>query len=161
MKLKSILKSLTMAEILVMVVFIIYLVLPIPTPNMLSPYIESPLGMIVIFCITVGLFLYSNPILAILYIFVGYTLLRRSAVVSAQSAYIQYTASDAKKAAEIQKQQQTETPPQHDSQPQAGSSILEVEVVSQMAPIGKSELAVFTPSTYSPVATNLNGASPI
>lgn len=161
MKIKSILKSLTMVEILVGIVFIIYLVLPIPTPNMISPYIESPLGMIVIFCITVGLFLYSNPILAILYIFVGYTLLRRSAVVSGQSAYIQYTATDAEKTAEIQHQQIVETPPDHSPQPQQFDTTLEEEVVSKMAPVGKSELAVFMPSTYSPVATNVNGASPI
>ena len=159
MKLQSILKSITFAELLVLSIFIIYLVLPIPTPNSISPYIESPLGMIVIFCITVALFLYANPILAILYIFVGYTLLRRSAIVSGQTAYIQYTATPAEKEAEIKREIKNETPPNQPSQPQQRT--LEEEVVAKMAPIGKSELSVFTPSTFKPVATNVNGASSI
>jgi len=38
---------------------------------------------------------------------------------------------------------------------------LEEVVVSQMAPIGKSDNIVFTASTFKPVATNVQGASPI
>lgn len=157
MKLKSILKSITYVEMVVLAIFIIYLVLPIPTPNMISPYIESPLGMIVIFCIIVALFLYSNPILAILYIFVAYTLLQRSAIVSGQSAYVQYTATPAERNAEIQEQIKAATPPQQPVE----SQTLEEDIVNKMAPVGKSELSAFVPSSYKPVATNVNGASPI
>ena len=36
---------------------------------------------------------------------------------------------------------------------------LEEEVVEQLAPIGKSDLSVFTSSTFKPVAENVGGAS--
>ena len=59
----------------------------------------------------------------------------------------------------IKREIKNETPPNQPSQPQQRT--LEEEVVAKMAPIGKSELAVFTPSTFKPVATNVNGASSI
>ena len=156
MKLPAILKSITLAEILIIVIFIVYLVLPIPTPNMLGPYIESPLGMIVILLITIALFVYSHPILAVLYIFVGYTLLRRSSVVAGQTAYIQYTPSKMQRAAEIKSEvaENINLPPQN-------PNTLEEEVVSKMAPIGKSELSAIMPSGFKPVLANAKDAASI
>lgn len=156
MKLPAMLKSITIVEILIIVIFVVYLVLPVPTPNMLGPYIESPLGMIVILLITIALFVYSHPVLAVLYIFVGYTLLRRSAVVSGQTAYIQYTPSKIQREVEIKSEiaQNINLPPQN-------PNTLEEEVVSKMAPIGKSELSAIMSSSYKPVLANSNGASPI
>jgi len=78
MKLPAILKSITLIEIVVIVIFILYIVFPVPTPAGIAPYIESPLGMVSILLVLVYLFLKSNPILAVLFIFVGYELLRRS-----------------------------------------------------------------------------------
>lgn len=155
-KLPAILKSITLAEILIIVIFIVYLILPVPTPNILSPYIESPLGMIVILLITIALFVYSNPILAVLYIFVGYTLLRRSSVIAGQTAYIQHTPSKMQRAAEIKAEveQNINLPPQP-------PNTLEEEVISKMAPIGKSELSAVIPSGYKPVLANSNDASPV
>ena len=172
MKLKSILKSITYSEILVVLIFIIYLVLPVSTPKVLSPYIESPLGMFLIFCITVFLFIGANPVLAVLFVFVSYTLLRRSAGgilpsastakmakftappnVTGQATYVQYTATDEEKKAEIaQEVAEVNPPPQ---QPYT----LEEQVISKMAPVGKSETPIFTPSTFKPVSTNIGSAS--
>lgn len=156
MKLPAILKSITLVEILIIVIFIVYLVLPVPTPNVLSPYIESPLGMIVILLITIALFIYSNPILAVLYIFVGYTLLRRSSVVAGQTAYIQYTPTKVERAAEIKSEiaQNINLPPQ-------SPNTLEEEIVNKMAPIGKSELSSIISTGYKPVLANSNGAASI
>ena len=160
MKLKSILKSITMVEILVMVVFILYIVLPIPTPSMLSPYVNSPLGMIVMFCITIALFVYSNPILAILYIFVAYFLLSRSMTsVAGRTAYVQYTPTTQERKAEVKKQLKEATPPGQPIQPQQHT--LEEDVVNKMAPIGKSDPVLYTASTFKPVATDVQGASTI
>jgi len=170
MKLKTLLKSITYSEILVILILVIYLVLPVNTPKALSPYIESPLGMFLIFCITVFLFIGANPVLAVLFVFVAYTLLRRSAGpvshakmarfaatpnVTGQATYVQYTATDAEKKAEIvQEVAEVNPPPQ---QPYT----LEEQVISKMAPIGKSETPVFTPSTFKPVSTNIGSASTI
>jgi len=171
MKIPNILKSIQSSEILLFVLFVVYLIFPIKTPVMIAPYIESPLGMIVIILITIYLFLYSNPILAILYIFVGYELIRRSNVSndtkmnpinkvrfdgevkvmdgekSGQVAYIQNTPSEETRAAEMQslnpKQKVT----------------LEEDMVNEYAPIGTSAPIAIIESSFKPVSDNLKGAS--
>ena len=104
MNFKNLIKTIKPAEILVLVVFMLYLVFPIATPSAMSPYIESPLGLLVIFCITVSLFLYSHPALGVLYLLVAYTLLRRSAVVQNTTRYVQHTKSDMEKRENIRTQ---------------------------------------------------------
>lgn len=153
MKFLSTLKKMSILEMFVIAIFIVYVIFPISTPAFVAPYIESPLGMIVIFCITVFLFIYSNPVLAVLYVFVAYELLRRSAKVlrpSPQSNYIQYTQPDVKKETELKKMK--------DEMPIENTTLEEV-VVAKMAPIGKSELITFSAATFKPVATNVQGAS--
>ena len=154
MKLPDFIKSVSPLDISLFILFVIYLVIPVKTPPFMAPYIESPLGMVFMFCVTVFLFLYANPILAILYIFVAYELLRRSANVGAsirsQTAYLQPTPSQAQRDAEMQ--EMNPSPNQHS---------LEEEVVHQMAPIAKSEPSIYTTSTFKPVADNVFGASMI
>ena len=171
MKIPNILKSIQSSEILLFVLFVVYLVFPIKTPVMIAPYIESPLGMITIILITIYLFLYSNPILAILYIFVGYELIRRSGIsndtkmnstnkvkfngdvkvmdpeTAGQTTYIQNTPSEETRAAEMQslnsKQKDT----------------LEEDMVNEYAPIGMSAPIAIIESSFKPVSDNLKGAS--
>lgn len=147
MKLETIFKSLTILEICLLVVLVIYLVLPIQTPHFLAKAIDSSLGMLVLFSVTVYLFLYANPILAILYIFVAYELLRRSSRSTGRAAYIQYTPTQAKRDSEMRAM----NPPVQRT--------LEEDVVEQMAPIGKSALEAYAASTYKPVADKVFGAS--
>ena len=63
-------KSFSTIELSLLVVFIIYIILPIDTPSFLAGAIENPISLVIMFGITVYLFMYSNPILAILYILV-------------------------------------------------------------------------------------------
>ena len=171
MKIPNILKSIQTSEILLFVLFVVYLVFPIKTPVMVAPYIESPLGMIVIILITIYLFLYSNPILAILYIFVGYELIRRSSLsndtkmnstnkvkfdgsvkimdpeTSDQTAYIQNTPSEETRSAEMK----SLNPKQKDT--------LEEDMVNEYAPIGMSAPIAIIESSFKPVSDNLKGAS--
>jgi hypothetical protein len=60
--------------------FIIYLVLPVPMPSFLRSIIDTPVGYISLFLITVFLFFHSKCILAIVFIIVAYELLRRCSV---------------------------------------------------------------------------------
>ena len=163
-------KSISPAEILALIVFVLYIVLPVPTPSSISPYVNSPLGLIVIFCITVALFVYTHPAVAILYIFVAYFLLSRSVTNktgAGQTAYLQYTPSKSERKAEIQQQIKEAAPPNQDQvigktglvQPRQPT--LEEEVVNKMAPVGKSEPAMYTTTSFSPVATNVQGAAPV
>ena len=65
-------------EILLLIIFIFYLIFQVKTPNMLIDFVQSNLGMIIILIITVYLFLFTNPVLGVLSIFVVYELIRRS-----------------------------------------------------------------------------------
>jgi uncharacterized membrane protein (DUF485 family) len=147
MKLPQVIKSLSLVEISFLIIFIVYLVLPINTPEFMKGPIESPLGMLTIFIITISLFFYSNPILAIVYVFVAYELLRRSAQIVGRSAYVQYTPSQVKKDMQLQAM----NPPKTES--------LEEEIVQKMAPIGHSDPVKYTSSSFKPVAQKIDGAS--
>jgi len=158
-------KSVKTSEALVFAIFVMYLVLPISTPSWMSPYIESPLGLVAIFCITVSLFLYSHPVLAVLYIFVAYTLLRRSAVVHSKTSYIQYTNTPEERAIEIKQEIADGTPPYEEPRTADVSAeqpvTLEEQIVMEKAPIGHSETTIFVQSTFKPVMTNIGTASEI
>ena len=139
-------KTFSTIELSLLVVFIIYIILPIDTPTFLSGAIENPITLVVMFGITVYLFLYSNPILAILYIFVAYELLRRSSKPTVIKA-VQHTPTQVTKDKEMKQM----NPKKADT--------LEEEIVEKMAPVGKSDVSVYVSSTYKPTAEKLVGAS--
>ena len=86
-KVKS-LRNMKSWEIILLVLFIIYIIFPFQTPASLASLIESPLGIIVLFCVILYLFIYTNPILGVIYIFVAYELLRRSSITSGRVSII-------------------------------------------------------------------------
>jgi hypothetical protein len=147
MKIPEVFKSLSKLEIALLIVFIMYIVLPISTPTFLSGTIDSPLGMLTIFLVTLYLFFYTNPVLAIVYVFVAYELLRRSSMVTGRVAMIQYTPSQAKRDIQMKAM----NPPQVDT--------LEEQVIQQMAPIGHSDPSTYVMSSYKPVAEDVGSAS--
>jgi hypothetical protein len=163
MNLKNLLKKTKPAEILVLVIFILYLILPITTPSALSPYIESPLGLLALLSTALGLFVYSHPILGVLFIFVAYTLLRRSASVRNTPHYVRYTKESSEKKTDAQKQVTEATPP-HEEPRTVDVKVreevsLEEEVVQERAPIGRSDPVQFLQSSYKPVSTNVDGST--
>jgi len=157
------LKKVKPVEILVFIVFALYLVFPVTTPSTLSPYIESPLGLLVLFCAMVAMFVYSSPVLAILFVFVAYTLLRRSATVRNKAHYVQQTKETGAKKRDVQKQVDAATPPTETPRTVdikiKQETTLEEEVVQERAPIGRSEPVNFLHSSYKPVSTNVAGSA--
>ena len=165
MKKSLFLKNMQIPEIVVLVIFILYLIFPVSTPGELSPYIESPLGVVLLLIMIVALFLYSHPIVAVLFMFVAYTLLRRSAVVQPKVAYVQETQSTKDKMKAAQDELEKATPPHHEvrnddlraRQPKS----LEEEIVADQSPIGVSNKITVLESTYLPVSTNVSGTSSV
>lgn len=90
-KIPAFIKNFPPLQIFLFVIFVIYIIFPIPTPQFMAFYIDSSLGMIFIFCVTLFLFLYANPILAITYVFVGYEVLRRSSISAGNTVLISNT----------------------------------------------------------------------
>jgi predicted membrane protein len=151
MKMNMSLKSLSMKnplEMVLLALFIIYLVFPISTPRFLAPLIDSSLGMVVIFAIILFLFMYSHPLLAIIYVLVAYELIRRSTVVSGRTAYIQYTPTQAKR----DESMRAMNPPQEVT--------LEEDMVTMMAPMGQSG-GDYLETAFRPVSDNIHQASMI
>jgi len=161
----SLVKKIHVPEMLVLVVFILYLIFPVSTPSALNPYIESPLGVIVLLAIILALFIYSHPIVAILFVFVAYTLLRRSSVVTPSTSYVQYTKPHEVLMVEAEQEIKEATPPQNKPQKadlaKKQPRTLEEEIVNTKAPVGKSEKITFMESSYLPVSTNLAGTSSV
>lgn len=141
-------KNLQPLEIVVLVVFILYVIFPFRTPSGVASMIDSPLGIIVIFCVTVFLFVYTNPILGVFYIFVAYELIRRSGQVTGTSAIMNYTPTQAKKDVEMRAM----NPPKETS--------LEEEIINTRTPVAISPVVEFVGSDFKPVYDKIvDGAS--
>jgi hypothetical protein len=147
MEIPKILKSFNNLELILLVCFVIYILFQISTPPFLAGFIESSLGMLLLFLVTIFLFFYTNPILGVIFVFVAYELLRRSSNVSGKTAILQYTPSQMMKDAEMVGM----NPPK--------SETLEEEMVEKMAPVGKSDMSIYTPSSFKPIAEKVGSAS--
>jgi len=132
-------------EITALVLFIIYVVIPFKTPGFIADIMNGPLGVLIVLIITVALFVYTNPVLGIVYIFVGYELLRRSALVNVP--YIVNRApTEVKKTTRM-----AEMNPEQ-------STTLEEAVISQMAPTQKFNV-IELDTTFLPVVEKIPGTS--
>lgn len=147
MKTPSFLKNMSQLEMVVAALLVVYVVLPVDVPHMICGLMDGPFGMISIFAIAVYLFFYCNPLLAVLFLFAGYEMLRRCSNVTGKTVIMKYTPSQAKKDKKMKKM----NPPKKDT--------LEEEVVEQMAPVGRSEPAKFMETGFSPVADDMGSAS--
>jgi hypothetical protein len=171
MNLLKTVNSISPFEIFFIILFVIYIVFPIQTPDAFKPYIESPLGIIFLFIITISLFVYTNPILGVLYILVAYEVLRRSSFKKHISttrmdgdsswytdpvAYINNVKSSAISSA---------SEPNKDAQLKAMNPTkqitLEEEIIKVRAPVGVSEQATYVNSAFKPVADKIHGGSSV
>ena len=72
-------KSLSPPEIVVALLFMVFIVFPMPIPYPLNDFVLSPLGLMSLFGITVILFVVvRSPLLGVLFVFVAYEMIRRS-----------------------------------------------------------------------------------
>uniref|UniRef100_A0A6C0JHJ7 Uncharacterized protein n=1 Tax=viral metagenome TaxID=1070528 RepID=A0A6C0JHJ7_9ZZZZ len=147
MDISTIVKSLSTVEMILLVGFIIFIVSPISIPSFLAGIFDSSLGMLMLFVIILFLFFYVNPILGVVFIFVSYEILRRSAQFTSRTTIMQHTPSQEKK----NNQMKAMNPVKSES--------LEEEMVNKMAPVGHSDISVYTTSTFKPVADKVGSAS--
>jgi len=149
-------KKMSSTEMILLAVFVIYIVFPIKSPELIASMVDNPLGVLVIFLITLYLFFFANPILGVLYIFVGYELLRRSTVVMAGNSTVNYALSQdylpsqSKKNAELKRM----------NPPPIMQTSLEESVISKMAPTPHPGVDGEN-YTFRPVSDKIVGASVI
>lgn len=152
MKIPAAFGSIPPQELVLFVLFVLYIVFPMDIPYPMASLIDSSLGMVALFVITVYLFLKTNPLLGVLFIFVAYELIRRSSNITARSAIINYTPSQAKKEVEFAS---LNSPLE--------KKTLEEEMVEIRAPIGSTTSpADYINSDFKPVSDKvIMGASAI
>lgn len=135
--------GLTVLEIVLVAFFLLAIFAPYEIPSSVGFLIDSSLGMIVLFLITLGLFVYFHPVLGIVYLGVAYELIRRSSQSLKQVPIIQYTPTQEKKDAEMK----SYNPPKFTS--------LEEEVVAKRV---QNISGPVVETTFKPVAQNVQGS---
>lgn len=152
-KIPNLFKKFGALEILLLIVFVFYLIFNIQTPDILSGYINSPIGIVLILILALSLFFYINPILGVLGLFVAFELIRRSNVITpiGKVNMIKYTPTQIKKDDEMIKMNSNIIVNSDKS--------LEEEIVSQMAPLGVSEPVGYFPTSFRPVSENIHNAT--
>jgi hypothetical protein len=143
----SLFKKQHMGELLLSILFIIYLIMGYKTPDPVANAVDTMVGKIVILMLVVYLFMHSNTILAVLSLFVAFDLIRRSSAATGIDALRQYEPTEVKKSSQFTALNQF-------------PYTLEQEVVKKMAPIvgGGSSMSK---ASYSPILEDLHDASPI
>jgi hypothetical protein len=167
MNYKALLTNMSPFEMVLAVVFILYLVTQSKVPDSIASAVDSPLGMVSIFIITILLFVYTNPVIALLYIFVGYELIRRSSITSKSStpsvthSVITGNTSASSRSISERTQQLPAMDTRRDAelammQPSTAVT-LEEEVISQRSPLVASSMgpAEYLDSSFQPVADKL------
>jgi hypothetical protein len=134
-----------MGEVILVVLFIIYLIMGFKTPEPVAGIVDTLAGKIVIFITIIYLFMHTNPILAVLALFVGFDLIRRSSLVTGIDALQKFGPSEEKRTSQFTAFNQF-------------PYTLEQEVVSKMAPIMKSGSSL-TQASYKPLLDNLYDAA--
>jgi hypothetical protein len=132
-------------ELVLTIILIIYLILGLKTPQPLAFLVDNMVGKIMIFVIVIYMFLYKNPILAILSLFVAFDLMRRSSSSMFNSVMQTYIPSEYNKMGQFTAFNQF-------------PYTLEQEVVNKMAPIVQSGF-VLNKASYRPMLDNLHDAS--
>ena len=84
----SVYKTARKHEMLLTVLFILYIVLNVPTPDVIASYVDTPLGNIAVVLIALSFFTHSHAVVGVLGLFAAYVLIRRSSSSSAIEAYV-------------------------------------------------------------------------
>lgn len=88
-------------EMLLTVLLILYIVLNVPTPNIIAPHVDTPLGNIVVVLIALSFFTHSHPVVGILGLFAAYVLIRRSSATTGSSVIEAYVPSEKQKSKKL------------------------------------------------------------
>ena len=84
-------------QLLLVILFLIYLILGLKMPEPIASMIDSSIGKIAVALVVLILFVYSNPILAILGVLVAYQLIKTSSEKTGTYALEQFYPTEEKK----------------------------------------------------------------
>ena len=140
-------KKQNMGQVVLVILFLIYIIMGYKTPEMLAVKIDNTLGKLIVACIALALLAYSNPILGVLGIFVAFLLIQRSSIATGSAGLNAYLPTEEKKFSNLSAMNQF-------------PYTLEQEVVNKMAPINNT-IDPNTTTNFMPVLENNYDAAPI
>ena len=97
----GLLKKENMGELILVGLMVVYLVMGFQTPEPIANLVDTLIGKIAIFLIVIYLFLNSNPILAVLALYVAFDLVRRSSAVTGIDALRKYAPTEERKSSQF------------------------------------------------------------
>jgi hypothetical protein len=151
MKTSSLFKKENTGEIVLAILFIIYLIMGYKTPEPVAGMLDSLVGKIVMFVIVIYMFMNHHAVLAVLALFVAFDLIRRSSVTTGDTMsinqVIEYAPSEQNKTSQFTAFNQF-------------PYTLEQEVIKKMAPVVKPGSSI-SKASYKPVLEQLHDASPL
>ena len=136
-----------MGQVLLGILFILYLMMGYKLPSFLSEAIDTLYGKITVVVIFLLLFSFVNPVLGVLGFIVAYELIRRSSVSTGTYGLTHYVPTEQKKSEQINAMNQF-------------PYTLEQEVVKKMAP-SRDMTEPKTDFTFLPVLDDTYDAAPI
>jgi hypothetical protein len=136
-------------QLILGVVFILYLLLDAKTPESVAKYIDTPLGNIIVAIVAISTFYHSNPIVGILGLVVAYELVRRSKDASRNSFLINRVLSNESSKFKTMEKLNVDK----------NAVSLEEEMVEKMAPLVKYDVSSNT--SYKPILDTFHDAAPI
>jgi len=145
--LKISLKKDNVGQMILGFLFILYLVMGVKTPDAIADKIDTIGGKMVLFILSIYMFLNFHPVLAVLGLLVIFDLLRRSASVTGIDALKKYEPTEEKKMSQFSAFNQF-------------PYTLEQEIVKKMAPAVNSG-SVLSQSSFKPKLNDLHGATPL
>ncbi len=86
-----------MPELVLVVLFALYLILGYQIPEGVANIVDSTIGKIIVVVVALMLFAYSNPVLGVLALLVAYQLIKSSSVKTGMAGLEEYYPTEAKK----------------------------------------------------------------
>jgi hypothetical protein len=131
-------------QFFLLVIFIIYIVFNVPTPEPIASLIDSTLGYVIIIALFALMAVNLNPIITLVGVFAIYLLFKRSSISTGSLAMTKFLPSENLKGQYLNAFNQFPV-------------TLEEEVVQQMAPLQPGP--AMGPKTFKPVMDNLYDAT--
>ena len=144
--LNDLLKAEKRHQLLLGVVFVIYILMNARTPQTLAGLVDNVYGNIAVVVIALSVFAHSNPVVGILALVAAYELIKRSIVDTGDHAVRNYLPSEKSKVMDFSRYNDFPV-------------TLVEQVVTKMAPLVKHDAP--PNSNYKPVLNALHDASPI
>lgn len=135
-------------QLMLAIVFIIYLIMGYQTPEPLASAVDTLWGKVIVAVIALSLFAISNPIVGVLGLLVAFDLIRRSGLATGNTALGRYVPSEVQKFGQLTAFNQF-------------PYTLEQEVVAKMTPpVSRADL-INSPATFKPMLDRGYDAAPV